>query len=355
MTAAKRPRNQGGRPTIVSVAKRAEVSIATVSRVLNGNVPVAAETRKRVEAAIAALHFAPHPAAQALVHGRTRTIGVIMSTLLDEYWAAFAEQICGETDRAGYSLLLERVAQSEEIGGIIKRVGAQRKADGIILLPQAQGNKGDRAILESAALSSGVPVVVFDREAKRIPSVISLHREAAAKGTSFLISLGHRRIAMVGIPREQDDLKNDDRELGYRDAMEAHGLQVDEALVRRTGRYGIEAGYEETLRLTESEAGVTAIFAWNDTTAIGVINALRSMQIRVPEDVSVLGYDDIQMARYFRPPLSTMRQKVEPIVKLLVGLLLDALGGGRTVTHHEVPLELVVRESTAEVGGHGRS
>ena len=302
---------------IRDVAKAAGVSIATVSRVLNDKDRVSPETRQRVRAAVEACGFMPDPVARSMIRKSTQAVGVLVPTLSNEFWAEVAEALQARLRSAGYTLMLSSLGglpQSD--ASVLLKAMADRRMDGIIL-GGIELQDEDRALLKVR----GVPVVGFDQEDGELACVGVDNRQAALDATRHLLSLGHRRIACVGVGREPDA-----RMEGYRLAMRAADLKPLESLVL-SDPDDLRCGYDACRSLLASTPGFTGLFCWNDLLAIGAINALRDAGLRTPQDVSVIGVDDIYMADRIMPRLTTMRQPVGEMGAAAVDMLLQRLAG----------------------------
>jgi LacI family transcriptional regulator len=327
--------------TISEVARYAGVGVATVSRVLNGSPAVREQTRRRVLDAIAALGYAPNPAARALSTGRTLSIGVVAPFFTRPSVMQRLRGISHVLAGAGYQLVLfdvERPGQDWESFRTLP--GALDGLLSISLCPP----EADLARFAAA----GVPVVLVDHPDHRLPAVYTDDVEGGRLATEHLLALGHRRIAFLG------DVEHDRhgfapsalRRSGYEKALAAAGYGVDPQLVRRTP-HGRESTADLTHELLASPRPPTAIFAASDTQAIRVLEAAEALGVDVPGDLSVVGYDDIELARY--AGLTTVAQPLEESgvrgAELLLAALAGAAPGGS-----QLPVELVVRSTTAPSG-----
>jgi DNA-binding LacI/PurR family transcriptional regulator len=329
--------------TIAEVAREAQVGVATVSRVLNGSAAVRPETRRRVLSAIARLGYSPNAAARALSTGRTRAIGVVAPFFTRPSVMERLRGVSRVLAGAGYQLVLfdvERPAQRDEYFHTLSGRGGLDGLLSISLCP------GDEQLARFAAV--GVPVVLVDHPH---PSLTAVYTDDVAGGrlaTEHLLALGHERIAFLG-DRERGGhglTSSAWRRSGYADALSAAGLELDEGLVRRAP-YGRAAAAALTRELLEADDPPTALFAASDTQAVGALEAAAALGVRVPADLSVVGYDDIELARY--AGLTTVAQPLEQSGARGAELLLAALDGA-AVTGVQLPVELVVRATTAEAG-----
>jgi LacI family transcriptional regulator len=327
--------------TIAVVARHAGVGVATVSRVLNGSPAVREDTRRRVLDAIDDLGYAPNPAARALSTGRTLSVGVVAPFFTRPSVIERLRGVAQVLACAGYQLVLfdvERPGQDWESFGTLP--GGLDGLVSISLCPP----EADIARFEAA----GMPVVLVDHPHERLPSV---HTDDGAGGrlaTEHLLALGHRRVAFLGDFEHNYHgfTSSAMRRIGYEHALEAAGLVVDPELVRRAA-HGREAAAALTRELLRSDTRPTAIFAASDTQALGVLEAAEDLGVDVPGDLSVVGYDDIELARY--AGLTTVAQPLEESgacgAQMLLAALAGAAAGGR-----QLPVELVVRSTTAPAG-----
>lgn len=336
--------------TIAEVARHAGVGVATVSRVLNGSPAVREATRRRVLDAIADLGYAPNPAARALSTGRTLSVGVVAPFFtrpsVIERLRGVSQVLAG----AGYQLVLfdvERPGQDWESfrtlpGGL----------DGLLSISLCPPEP-DLARFEAA----GMPVVLIDHPDQRLPAVYTDDVAGGRLATGHLLDLGHRRIAFLGDFEHNYHgfTSSAMRRSGYEQALAEAGCDVDPELVRRAA-HGREPAAALTRELLGSKLRPTAIFAASDTQALGVLEAAEELGVDVPGDLSVVGYDDIELARY--AGLTTVAQPLEESgtrgAELLLAALDGAAAGGR-----QLPIELVVRTTTAgpvrRAGGSARS
>lgn len=330
--------------TIAEVAREAQVGVATVSRVLNASPAVRPETRRRVLDAISRLGYAPNAAARALSTGRTRAIGVVAPFFTRPSVMERLRGVSHVLAGAGYQLVLydvERAAQRDEYFHTLSVGGG---LDGLLSISLSPTD----AELDCFA-AVGMPVVLVDHPHPRVPAVYTDDVAGGRLATEHLLGLGHERIAFLG-DRERGPhglrfTSSEMRRVGYEDALAAAGIEVDRRLVHR-GRHGREAAAAMTRELLESADPPTALFAASDTQAVAALEAADSLDVHVPGDLSVVGYDDIELAHY--TGLTTVAQPLERSGARGAELLLSALDGS-AVTGVELPVELIVRETTRRV------
>ena len=334
--------------TIRDVARLAGVSLSTVSQVLNGRTGYASpETRKRVLAAARDLRYRPNAIARGLVTARTGTLGIVIPDIVRPLFPKVVAGVEQVTRQAGYSLLLTCADDAERECEALDVLG-DRRVDGIIFMSHTDKMSSDHI---RRAADAGTPLVVINRPIKDL----TLHQvswdnvEVGRVATQHLISLGHRRIAhLAGALRPPQWLSALDRLTGYREAMAAAALPVDDALVIDAS-YRHERAFKATNALMEHPTPPTAIFAASDSMAIAAMNALHHRQLRVPDDVSVIGAGDEINATLTEPPLTTVRLPVVEAGRLAADTILAVLGALRSgpPLHQILPSELVVRASTS--------
>jgi len=324
--------------TLEMVAARAGVSPSTVSRILNGTAGVSEAKREAVAAAIAELGFVPNPMARGLAGGRTLSVGVVTPTFDSPYYGVALHGIEDELAGAGYSPLIvsARFDAAQEARGI--EVLRSRRVDGLIVL---DGRLGAAAL---RAHARALPVVVTGR-ALKAPNLYALNFdnfEGGRLATAHLLGLGHRRIACIaGDPSHADA---NERLAGYRAALEAAGLAYEPARVV-PGELHEASGLAAVERLLDSGVDFTALFAANDQMAFGAALGLHRRSLRIPQDVSLVGYDDIASALYAAPPLSTVRQSGFELGQCAATAMLQFLAGERPRVKLPAPT-FVMREST---------
>lgn len=327
---------------IFDVARLAGVSHQTVSRVIN-NVPnVRPATRIRVEQAIAQLRYSPSPAARALVTKRTRTIGLITPGAYEYGPTSTAVNFNVAARAARFSVDTVSALDSDPAGvrAIVESLLRQR-VDAIVLVI------ADIAVLEVVlALELSVPIVIVAASARRSPAVVSIDQYRGARAAvRHLVELGHTEIFHLAGPRQAPDAI--ERIRGWRDEMQEHRLTVHEVV---HGDWSAKSGYELGLSMTDVAPG-SAVFAANDYMALGLMSGLAERGLRVPDDVSIVGFDDVPEASYFMPPLTTVRQDFAALGGLIMQKVLIAIEEPDDVAESTpLPTSLVVRESSRAVG-----
>jgi LacI family transcriptional regulator len=338
------------RPTQVDVARRANVSQAMVSYVLNGNskVVVADDTRERIMAAIEELGYVPNQPARALRTQKTKLIACVVPDITNPFHTSFAKGLQAVAEAHEHDVVLyntDRIANKEHKFLELLRQG---RYDGVVVTPHHL--KADDLV---KVLEAGMAVVVQGSGA--MPTEVSgrpldsIHVDdvgAAQVAVSYLIELGHERIGMLA--GEENTPPQRLRRLGYLRALEEHGIPVDENLIRG-GEFRSEGGHHSMLDLLELAEPPTAVFAASDMMAIGAIMAIRDAGASVPDDISVVGFDDIPFASTFNPPLTTIAQFGDQIGERAAEMLFERLTGESSPTGRRevMPFELIIRRSTS--------
>lgn len=326
----RRRRPASGRVSMAMVASRAGVSGQTVSRVVNDSPRVDPVTRARVEQAMAELGYRPHRAARALRTGRSQTIGLVVTTLATVGNSRMLQATAEAAAERGYALTL--VTAGDSVADAFERLAAQ-EVDGAIVLNEAS------ALVPAAERPAGLRLVVVDAPASADLAVVhSDHVGGAAAATVHLLSLGHETVHHLAGPL--DSFAAAERERGWRDALVAAGIEPP-AVVR--GDWSAEAGFVAGNALRTA----SAVFCANDQMALGLLRALAEAGRRVPEDVSVVGFDDVPDAANYRPPLTTIRQDFTALAHRAVGLLVAEIEGAPgAAASAVVPTLLIDRAST---------
>lgn len=334
------------RPTQADVAREAGVSRATVSYVVNGQtdgrIPISEDTRLRVLEAIEELDYEPDARAQALRSGNTKTIGVIIPDLRNPHFVEYATGIEQEAHNAGYHLLLSSIAFDVEYGADIFKGLARRRIDGLILVSSFIVMSEEAQKTLNQLRERRFPMVELNDQ-YNVDNVVCNYREATKEAMAHLLSLQHRRIGMIyGVEAPE---MGDDRLTPYQETLTAAGL-FQQHLVVECGPT-IEDGYQAALKLLQSPSRPTALIAINDLLAIGVLRAAGDLGLRVPTDLSLLGYDDIPMAKYMVPRLTTVSKDALRLGREAFKLLLERIQNPERPRQKRVePARFIIREST---------
>jgi LacI family transcriptional regulator len=338
--------------TSEEVAKLAGVSRATVSRAINGSARVSDEARERVHAAIAALEYEPDVIAQSLVRQHSRVIAVSLFPQDDDlplvhfgqtalyFYLGVVENIEREAISLGYDLLLPSRTHGKSPENYVRSLQTRRVAGSIML------HASDARI--RALIRSSIPTVFIDRMAQgsHATYVKSDNIDGARQATEHLLALGHRRIAFL--TGSTIDLAGLERLLGCQQALAQACIAPDPGLVRQSG-WNIDEAYEAARVLLAERRDFTAIVAGSDLMAIGILRALTEQGLRVPDDVSLVGFDDIAFCQYTVPPLTTVRQDRVAMGRGAVQRLVAMTEGTEETSPLILPTQLVVRKSTGPI------
>ncbi|MCR4433609.1 MAG: LacI family transcriptional regulator [Caldiserica bacterium] len=327
------------RITIRDVAKKAGVSAQTVSRVLNQRPDVAPQTREKVLQAIADLNYRPSGIARSLRLKSTGTIGLIVPDSSNPFFAELGRAIEKTAFENGCSVILCNSDGDLERESFYIEALVSKQVDGLIIVG------ANRASRKNPILDGSLPVVVVDRDlnGERFDTVLADNLEGGKKGTSYLIALGHERIAFIagpsGLPTSAARLR------GYRRALEEHGIAFQKELVV-SGDFRYQGSYRAMEKLLKLTPPPTAVFAANDMMAVGAIACIRDHYLRVPEDISVIGFDDIPLASFLNPKLTTIAQPRGEMGRMAVTMLMERLQDRNLPARRYVlPVTLVERES----------
>ncbi|MCS3444636.1 DNA-binding LacI/PurR family transcriptional regulator [Microbacterium phyllosphaerae] len=326
----RRRRPSSGRVSMAMVASRAGVSGQTVSRVVNDSPRVDPATRERVEQAMAELGYRPHRAARALRTGRSQTIGLVVTTLATVGNSRMLQATAEAAAERGYALTL--VTAGESVADAFERL-AEQEVDGAIVLNEAS------ALVPAAQRPAGLRLVVVDAPATADLAVVhSDHVGGAAAATAHLLSLGHDAVHHLAGPA--DSFAAAERERGWRETLVAAGIEPP-AVAR--GDWSAEAGFAAG----DALGAASAVFCANDQMALGLLRALAEAGRRIPEDVSVIGFDDVPDAANYRPPLTTIRQDFTALAHRAVDLLVAEIEGTAGVEASAVVPTLLVERASA--------
>jgi len=333
-----------GRASIRDVAARAGVSVTTVSHALNGTRFVSQQALAKVHEAAHALGYVPSEIARGLKHNTTRTLGMLVPNNSNSYFAEIIRGVEHHSYAAGYSLLLCNSNDDPQQQADHLRVLAERRVDGIVLVAS-----GDDDAIVAVCKDLRLPLVLVDREIETI-AVDLIEVDHAAGGelaTAHLLELGHERVACIVGP---SDLRpSHQREAGWRRALGKAGIAPRPDELAR-GDFGPSGGAAAMRRLLRSPQPPTAVFVCNDMMAIGALHAAHAEGVRVPEDLSIVGFDDTFQATIVTPHLTTVRQPLAELGRMGVSLLTRLLVGQRLDARRiELSTTLVVRDSTGPV------
>jgi len=339
------------RATLATVAASAGVSIATVSKVLNGRTDVSPATRSRVKTLLEQHHYVARRAEPVESTGAAvcpPTVELLFHEDLNAYGIEVVQGLLDAGDAAGVAVVVSRRPDGERDTGVASQWVSDLAAAGRRAVVSVVDQLPEADI--TALHRFGLPLVVIDplnQPSARITSVGSTNFAGGLAATQHLLALSHRRIAYVGGPMTA--ACNQARLHGYRAALEEAGVPVTDDYVR-TGDFLYDDGLREGLALLDLPTPPTAVFAASDETALGVIEAARTRGLRVPEDLSVVGFDDTQLAKLSAPPLTTIRQPLREMGAVAMRTALRLAAGDVLDSHHvELATQLVERRSTARL------
>lgn len=326
------------RPTLRDVARFAGVSYQTVSRVINDSAHVSPATRKRVLKAIKTLGYRPNRAAQILQTERSNTLEIIMTYF---GFNLFLYNMARTAHQLGYHLNISAITSDEFVKTI--EGAASRLIDGLILIPFISVVDNYDELVK---LADGIPFVQIGAPlGANLPSVIYDQAQGARLATQHLIGLGHRQIAEISGPLLNYDAY--DRHMGWSATLKDHDIPLGPS---EEGDFTIEGGYQAMHHLLDNGSGFTAVFIGNDSMAIGARTALRERGLRVPDDISIIGFDDIPVSAHLVPGLTTIRQDFGLIGQLAVEYIIGLIENPDTPVYQRVLLpKLIIRGSTRHI------
>lgn len=334
--------SQHKRATIRDVARLAGVSAATISRYLNGHLAIPAATETRINEAVKRLNYTANHSARTLSLGRTRMLGLVLPDITNAFFASFASAAEDHAFARGYSLILCNTrndpGREEHYLNLLK----SRQLDALILLPT-----NPQLTYEQVAKLDGLPIIIADEDISGLngPKVFVENVEGGHIATRHLIESGHRRIAHIAGPASF--LSGKERFEGYRRALDEYGIPFRAEYVIH-GPYEAGFGMEAARNLLKLALPPTAIFAASDLTALGVLQVVRELKLGVPQDISLVGFDDMPYAQLLLPALTTIRQPVEEMGRCAVDTVIGLLAGTPPATNEtRLPLTLIARDSVS--------
>ena len=341
-------------PTIKDIAKICGVGVSTVSRAINNHPDINPETKEKIMNTIKEYGYVPNNSARNLKRVDAKAIAVLVKGISNPFFANMIKVIEKECKKKHYYMELSHIESDEDEVDAALKVVKEKRLRGIIFLGGLFSHSDEKLRKLTVPFVFSTAGSIPENISKKLYSNICVDdRKESARIVDYLIGLGHEKIAMVvAEPNEQSigKLRLD----GYYEALQAHDIAINPNLVYQTtnevGHFSMENGYRTTKRLIESGEEFTAVYAMADVLAIGAIRALLESGLRVPEDVSVAGYDGIDVSGYISPSLTTIRQPVEDMAKNTVKLLFDIIAGKEDHQHVTYDGELLVRESTKEIG-----
>ncbi|HEY9166923.1 MAG TPA: LacI family DNA-binding transcriptional regulator [Candidatus Kryptonia bacterium] len=329
--------------TIYDIAREASVGIGTVSRVLNNHPSVTPETRKRVRDVAKRLNYQPHTYAQRLARRQSETISAIIPFFTNYFFIEVLQGVQDKISQLGYDLVLYGVNHVDQVEAYISRALQRGKVDGILFFSMKLPEKVIGRLKET-----NLPIVLVDTVSPDFDSISVANAEGAYAATTHLIELGHRNVGMINAQLVSTPAV--ERLQGYRRALEGHGVPYSEKLIKtgtniKQDGFNRDAGYEAMIEFLKMGPDMPkAFFVSSDIQAMGAITALSENGIRVPEDVSIVGFDDIELARHIR--LTTMRQPMFQMGVLAIERLVARMASpDMEILHTTFSPTLIVRES----------
>lgn len=339
--------------TIKDIAKQCGVGISTVSRAINNHPDINPETRKMVMRVIEENGFIPNNSARNLKRTDAKCIAVLVKGIGNPFFNNMIQIIEEETQRDKYALVLRHVEAHEDEVDVALELEKEKRLSGIVFLGGRFTHSEEKINkINVPFIFSTIGVDISDRVGRIEFSNITVDDKLeSGKMTEYLLGLGHRRIAFVTERPEESIGRR--RIEGYREAFIKRGLAVPEELIcyvqEELDHFSMENGYITTKKLLESGERVTAIYAASDSLAIGVCRAVLEAGKCIPGDISVAGYDGIELGEYYNPKLTTIKQPVEEMAKKTIRVLLDVIAGRKGHQQIVFPAELIERESTAAI------
>jgi LacI family transcriptional regulator len=335
-------------PTLESIAKELNLSVSTVSRVLNGKSEKYRISKKTIELVLEKakeFHYQPNQLARSLRLNRSHTIGLIIPDISNPFFAMIAKYIERSARENGYSVIVSDSDENTEIEKSSLQFLASRKIDGLIISPV--GKEAEHLIKLS---NKNIPIVLVDRYFRdlKLPFVGSDNFKGSFEATNYLIQNGHSRIAFIqGI---KNTTVNQDRVNGFIEAFKINNIPLDRRLIVGDS-FGIENGYTETRLLITLEKRPTALFAASNLISLGVLKALYEENLNVPDDISLISFDDLPYSDYLTTPLTTVAQQSKDIGSIAFKLLMDIMESDKATELSKILLKtkLILRKSVKTI------
>lgn len=340
-------------PTIKDIAKICGVGVSTVSRAINNHPDINPETKEKIMNTIKEYGYVPNNSARNLKRVDAKAIAVLVKGISNPFFSNMIKVIEEECKKKRYSMELSHIEADEDEVDAALKVVKEKRLRGIIFLGGLFSHSDEKLKKLNVPFVFSTAGSIPENISKNQYSNIGVDdRKESARMVDYLIRLGHRNIAIVVAEAEEESIGKLRLE-GYYDALQAHNIPVNPKLIYQTrddiGHFSMENGYLTARKLVESGEQFSAVYAVADALAIGAIRALLEAGLRVPDDVSVAGYDGIDVSGYISPSLTTIRQPVEEMAKDTVKLLFDIIAGKKDHQHITYEAELLERESTKEI------
>lgn len=337
-------------PTIKDIAKICGVGVSTVSRAINNHPDINPETKEKIMSTIKEYGYVPNNSARNLKRVDAKAIAVLVKGIANPFFTNMIKVIEEECKKKHYAMELTHIESGEDEVDVALKVVKEKRLRGIIFLGGLFSHSDEKLQKLTVPFVFSTAGSIPENISKNQFSNIGVDdRKESARLIDYLIELGHEKIAIIVAEADQESIGQLRLE-GYKDAMKAHQLPINERLILQTsdeiGHFSLENGYLTAKRLLATEEEFSAVYAVSDTLAIGASRALMEAGKTIPQDVSVAGYDGIEMGNYISPSLTTMRQPVEEMAKDTVKLLFDIIAGKKEHQHITYEAELMIREST---------
>lgn len=311
--------------SIKFISEKSGFSASTVSRVINGNAReyrISEETEEKILAIADEYNYEPNPVAVSLRVKKSHTIGLIIPSLDNPFFVNITSILNKELTKRGYNIILTESEDDPQIEEKHIKQLMERNIDGLLLIPSKE--RDQNVVILEERFGSGIPIICIDRYIKnsKIPYITTDNEKGAYEGVKYLIERGHQKIACIqGLEQSTPGI---DRKNGYLAALKEHGL---DPFYIGGDAFSIECGYRETKKILEKEEKPTAIFAMSSTIALGVMRGLEEQEYAIPEDVSLIGFDDYVFLDYLSTPLTTIAQPIKEISEIAARALIDHLDG----------------------------
>ncbi|MDE6220223.1 MAG: LacI family transcriptional regulator [Lachnospiraceae bacterium] len=339
-------------PTIKDIAKICGVGVSTVSRAINDHPDINPETKEKIMSTIREYGYVPNDSARNLKRVDAKAIAVLVKGIANPFFINMIKVIEQECKKKHYAMELSHIEADEDEVDVAQKVVKEKRLRGIIFLGGLFSHSEEKLKKLSVPFVFSTVGSIPENISKNIYSSISVDdRKESARMVDYLISLGHTQIAIL-VAEAMEESIGKLRLEGYCDALRAHGIEIHRSLICQTrnelSHFSMENGYLSTKKLLERGEMFTALYAVSDALAIGALRALHDAGLRVPEDISLAGFDGIGMANYTVPSLTTMHQPVEEMAKDTTRLLFDIIAKKTKHQHITYEAELMIKESTAK-------
>lgn len=339
-------------PTIKDIAKICGVGVSTVSRAINNHPDINPETKEKIMNTIREYGYVPNDSARNLKRVDAKAIAVLVKGIANPFFTSMIKVIEQECKKKHYAMELSHIEADEDEVDVAQKVVKEKRLRGIIFLGGLFSHSEEKLKKLSVPFVFSTVGSIPENISKNIYSSISVDdRRESARMVDFLIRLGHTQIAILVAEATEESIGKLRLE-GYCDALRSHGIEMNHRLICQTrnelSHFSMENGYLSTKKLLERGERFTALYAVSDALAIGALRALHDAGLRVPEDISLAGFDGIEMANYTVPSLTTMHQPVEEMAKDTTRLLFDIIAEKTKHQHITYEAELMIKESTAK-------